>query len=203
MNKVRILERSSKLFMSKGCKSVTMDDVASENGISKRTLYELFRDKSHLLEECIRYMDDMHNKHVVELSMVSKNVLELLLRIHNDQSEIMMSRYDNFMKEVKRYHSDVYESTVEVIQKEHNEKTRNMLLSGRDQGVFRKEIDVELTAIMLNEMIIIIENSSIFHKFGYSLKQTVKDTMLVYFRGLSTPEGVKIIDDYFENTRNS
>lgn len=203
MNKERILESSAKLFMSKGCKSVTMDDVASENGVSKRTLYELFRDKSQLLEECIHYMDDKNSELVADLSKVSKNVLELLLRIHNHQSVAMSNMHENFLKDVKRYYSDVYARTIESIRKEHNDKTMSMLIAGQQQGVFRRDINVELTAIMINEMMTIIRNSSEFLKFGYSTKQTVKETMFVYFRGISTPEGVKIMDAYFEHTRNS
>ena len=51
--RTQILETSLQLFLEKGCKNVTMDDIASENGMSKRTLYELFKDKSSLLEESI------------------------------------------------------------------------------------------------------------------------------------------------------
>lgn len=203
MNRKRILESSAKLFMSKGCKSVTMDDVASENGMSKRTLYELFRDKSQLLEECIHYMDDKNNELVADLSKVSKNVLELLLRIHNHQSVAMSNMHENFLKDVKKYYSDVYVRAVEVIRTEHNQKTMAMLVAGQQQGVFRDDLNVELTSIMINEMMIIIRNSSEFLDFGYSTKQTVKETMFVYFRGLSTSEGVKIIDAYFEHTKNS
>ena len=49
----QILETSLHLFLQRGCKNLTMDEVASENGISKRTLYEMFKDKSSLLEESI------------------------------------------------------------------------------------------------------------------------------------------------------
>ena len=54
----RIIEVSSDLFMSNGCKSVTMDEVAAANGISKRTLYEHFKDKTNLLEECLLMMEE-------------------------------------------------------------------------------------------------------------------------------------------------
>ena len=49
----RIIETSAELFSMKGCKSITMDDISAANGISKRTLYELFADKSALLEACL------------------------------------------------------------------------------------------------------------------------------------------------------
>lgn len=50
-----IITVTSNLFLERGCKSVTMDEVAQNNGISKRTLYEIFPDKAALLEACILY----------------------------------------------------------------------------------------------------------------------------------------------------
>ncbi len=50
--KERIIEETSKLFFQNGIKSMTMSDIASHLGISKRTLYEVFKDKEDLLEEC-------------------------------------------------------------------------------------------------------------------------------------------------------
>ena len=52
-NREQILRNTSVLFLERGCKSLTMDEVASANGMSKRTLYELFQDKAELLQECI------------------------------------------------------------------------------------------------------------------------------------------------------
>ncbi len=51
--KDRIIETASEAFTAHGIKSITMDDIAASLGISKRTLYEVFRDKESLLTQCI------------------------------------------------------------------------------------------------------------------------------------------------------
>ena len=53
--KERVVAKASMLFMRNGIKSVTMDNIAGQMGISKRTLYENFRDKDELLMECFIY----------------------------------------------------------------------------------------------------------------------------------------------------
>ena len=60
-NREQILKITASLFLERGCKSLTMDEVASANGMSKRTLYELFHDKAELLQECIllQHKDNM------------------------------------------------------------------------------------------------------------------------------------------------
>ena len=79
-NREQILRSTSALFLERGCKSLTMDEVASANGMSKRTLYELFHDKAKLLQECILLL---HKDNMVrseeELSKAG-NVLEWFMR---------------------------------------------------------------------------------------------------------------------------
>lgn len=53
--KTRILETSMQLFKQKGIRAVKMDDIATEMGISKRTLYEIYSNKEDLLYECVKH----------------------------------------------------------------------------------------------------------------------------------------------------
>ena len=84
-NREQILRITSALFLERGCKSLTMDEVASANGMSKRTIYELFHDKAELLQECILLMHrDNMNKSEDELAKAG-NVLEWLRFLHGGQ----------------------------------------------------------------------------------------------------------------------
>lgn len=47
--KERIIDQAMHMFVSQGIKSVRMDDIAQQLGVSKRTLYEMFGDKEGLL----------------------------------------------------------------------------------------------------------------------------------------------------------
>ena len=60
MEKVEMISRACEFLLSKrSCRNVTMDEVASDLGISKRTLYENFENKGQLILECMEFM---HNK---------------------------------------------------------------------------------------------------------------------------------------------
>ena len=56
--RVNIIKHVSQMILSLGVKSVRMDDVAGELGMSKRTLYEMFGDKEELLYESLAYLID-------------------------------------------------------------------------------------------------------------------------------------------------
>lgn len=198
-----ILENTSALFMSRGCKSLTMDDIASQNGISKRTLYEQFKDKSTLLEACIIYMDDIMTKNIAEHQKLSKNILELILRIYDFQTDAIMDMHDNFFSEVNKYFPDVYQRTISKIRERSFENTEKMLILGQIEGVFIKDIsNPKNTAIVINEMIRTVLSSEIVTKFKYSKTEILKNIMLVYLRGLSTEIGRKTIDEYFMYLNN-
>ena len=78
--KERVVAKASMLFMRNGIKSVTMDNIAGQMGISKRTLYENFRDKDELLMECFIYQSKEAQKEFEKI-VTCANSMELLLRI--------------------------------------------------------------------------------------------------------------------------
>ncbi len=105
----RIIEVSSDLFMSNGCKSVTMDEVAAANGISKRTLYEHFKDKTNLLEECLLMMEEKMKMLGEKAFSGSKSIIELVCLEHESQSDMMINMRIRFFEELKKYYPDLYD----------------------------------------------------------------------------------------------
>ena len=86
ITKEEIIANTGKLFLRKGCKAVTMDEVAQENGISKRTLYEVFPDKASLLDACINDGREKNDKFLEAVYKKSPNILEFFLMLHEFQS---------------------------------------------------------------------------------------------------------------------
>ena len=111
-NREQILRITSALFLERGCKSLTMDEVASANGMSKRTIYELFHDKAELLQECILLMHrDNMNKSEDELAKAG-NVLEWFMHSLRSKDSQRMTFYYDFFTEVKKYYPEVFLNVV-------------------------------------------------------------------------------------------
>lgn len=204
VTKERILETSTKLFLARGCKSLTMDDISAANGISKRTLYEMFTDKSALLEACIKVMFEKRKAFFEEVCRTTDNVLEFLLKIHDFESESIGNTSGLFFEEIQKFFPDVYERTFLGMRQEHEKHTKSMLLKGREQGVFIDNLgDIEMEAKILA---FFVKNPSAgasdLDRNTYSRKEIFFNTFVIYLRGLSTPKGMKIIDDYFLRSNN-
>ncbi len=192
----RIIEVSSDLFMSNGCKSVTMDEVAAANGISKRTLYEHFKDKTNLLEECSLMMEEKMKMLGEKAFSGSKSIIELVCLEHESQSDMMINMRIRFFEELKKYYPALYEKMHKRFTDFHKVTTRKFLERGQKEGLFLINIDMEVVGRMVFEIATIIQNSEIFSLANHSRKQLFRETMVMYFRGISTEEGIKMIDKY-------
>lgn len=189
-----IIETSLDLFIQKGCKSVTMDDVAKHNGVSKRTLYELFADKSQLLEECLRLLYNRMIEHVSNYKGLHDNVIDAMFRMHNEQSENLLDLKRTFFEELRRYYYVVYKKAIQYFLDFHMTMTYDFLKRGQEEGVFRYNLNKELVTKVLIEVSNVMENAEFFSLKEYSRKELFKEVVLSYVRGLCTGKGIELID---------
>jgi len=194
----RVVENAMNTFLHRGCKSVTMDDIATENGISKRTLYELFSDKSSLLEECILYSNDKMKCVAEKIMNTGGNVMDLLFSIHEQQAEMAINLRVNFFFELKKYYPEIYLKILTKFTDFHRDSTTSILRRGQEEGLILKDIDKTIVSKTIFEISGIIGDKEIFSLENISRKQLFKETLMYYFRGISTDKGIELIDKYLK-----
>lgn len=192
----RIIDTSTELFMSNGCKSVTMDEVASANGISKRTLYEHFKDKTNLLEECLVSMEEKMRELGERAFNGSKSIIEMVCLEHENQTDLVINMRIRFFEELKKFYPALYDKMYGRFLDYHKVTTKKFLERGQQEGLFLKNIDMDLVGKMIFEIANLIQNSEIFSLENHSRKQLFRESLVMYFRGISTEEGIKMIDKY-------
>jgi len=182
--------------MSNGCKSVTMDEVASANGISKRTLYEHFKDKTNLLEECLVSMEEKMRELGERAFNGSKSIIEMVCLEHETQTDLVINMRIRFFEELKKFYPALYDKMYGRFLDYHKVTTKKFLERGQQEGLFLKNIDMDLVGKMIFEIANLIQNSEIFSLENHSRKQLFRESLVMYFRGISTEEGIKMIDKY-------
>jgi AcrR family transcriptional regulator len=203
--KERIIQASATLFAQKGCKSVTMDDIADAMGISKRTIYENFSDKKDLLVHSMEYFFQ-HRKDVIEnILRSSQNIIEAMFESTQRHSELMRQVKFDFINEIRKYFPEIYSSIIQKFKKDHFETGVKMLKKGQEDGVFRKDIDPKLMAILILEINNMMMFQDIFTVYNYNKPVLISTFMATMLRGMATEKGVKILDQYLpmfiENTK--
>lgn len=183
------------MFFNQGLKSVRMDDIAMELGVSKRTLYELFGDKRNLLDKCLGYHMASNRAMMEERTSHAKNVIEeifiLLNNMKRDEKEAA------FMENLKKFYPDIFDKWVEEAHRQSYHQLDKMLARGVEQELFLADINRELALVTLvYTMAALFERKYYFPVMDKVPPREVFDYVIVnYFRGLSTQKGMEVIDE--------
>lgn len=199
----RIIETSTELFITKGCKSITMDEISAVNGISKRTLYELFADKSALLEACLTSIAKKTKEVSMRLKAESSNILEYILSFQDYESREAAKTSRVLGEELKKFYPDVYKKAIEGVKNEQLEYTKSLIEEGIKEGLFESGIiSIDVVAKLLT-LLVGLNSLAVCDSLNMESNRKVifMSSVVVYLRGLSTDKGREAIENYFK-TRN-
>lgn len=202
MQREAIIELAQKMFVAQGIKSVRMDDIAHEAGVSKRTLYEIFGDKEELLFLAMKqYFDKLSQEHNV-VAMESPNVLIATLRVMYRvalNSEVTWQ----LRNALQRFHKGINER----ISKEQNDSSDKLfkqgLQHGIDTGLLQPNANLDLAISMLKYMSrsIVLHDSEFVIPAGVTPQEAFLEVAVIFMRGIATPKGIEIIDEFVEESR--
>ena len=196
----QIVETAQQLFIEHGIKDVKMDDIAAQLSISKRTIYELFNDKEQLLREVLELQNEKMRENGKEIIRSSKHILEIILKLYNLHFELLKKVNSKFFAELSKYPEICKEKQSK--EKQNAKKFCAWMEMGRQQGLFREDADFEILVFILKRDLATILEAKM--QTGHTdLKKYTPDELgrkliLFYLRGISTPKGQKIIEEYLK-----
>ncbi len=193
--KDRILVESGMLFGKYGIRSMTMDSLAEELGISKRTIYECYKDKDTLLLEVIRFYKNQTTEEAHRLIDQSDNAIEALFRIIKMTIGQMMRISPAFFHDFRKYHQKVFKEFSEPGEIRDFSMTRKLLETGVQQEVFRDDINIDIVNQTLHTLFDLFGHNSNMVDAGYDRKEMFDHIIIPFFRGISTKKGRKLLVD--------
>lgn len=191
-----IVERTMRMFVSHGIRAVRMDDVAQQLGVSKRSLYELFGDKEGLLYQAmVRYFDDSRRRWA-ELSAGAGNVLEQLFMVLGDVID-RSEETGRLMDSLKRLYPAVHDKLMREGSVRNREELRAMLRQGIADGLFIGSIDIDLAiSVLYYTASALVSRRDLLLPEGISERKAFVQIVSTFFRGISTAEGLRLVDAY-------
>jgi len=193
--KDRILVESGILFGKYGIKSMTMDALAEELGISKRTIYERFKDKDTLLLEVILYYKNQIAEESHRLIDQSDNAIEALFRIIKLTIGQMMRMSPAFFHDFRKYHLKVFKEFSEPGEIRDFSITQKLLETGVQQKVFRDDININIVNQTLHTLFDLFGHNSSMVDAGFDRKEMFDHIIIPFFRGISTKKGRRLLVD--------
>ena len=194
--KQRIQEKANDLFRRYGIKSITMDEIATQLGVSKKTLYQYFSDKDELVEaivkNTIKGAQDTCDKNQVN----SRDAVHELFEAMELVQEIFSEMNPAMMYDLEKFHPGGYKRFLDHKNKYLYEVIKNNLRRGIREDLYRSNINIEVIARFRLEGMMLAFNQDIFPSSKFNLGELHKALIEHFLFGVASSKGYKLIVKY-------
>jgi TetR/AcrR family transcriptional regulator, cholesterol catabolism regulator len=194
---VDILERVRELFYKYGVRSVSIDDICRDLGMSKKKLYQYFASKNELVAKLLEL--ERQNFEVIfdQNNFEGVNAIDILLIVSRELGERFRDISPSMTFDLKKYYPDIYHNHVDERIEFIYQKIQINLQKGISQGMYRDDLSIELVARIYIRRLIDLHNPEFFPADKFSF-MTLFDMMFDNFiRGIANPEGI----EYYERQK--
>lgn len=141
-----IVKSALKLFSENGIRSVSMDDLCRNMGISKKTLYKYVVNKADLLQKISDYIHDQIKNKIEELRDTDLNAIDFLLEVSKVQGNMMGNINPVVNFEMRKYYSQIFENNQTKRKEVIVNSIQINLEKGIKEGLYRQDLDTEIIA---------------------------------------------------------
>ena len=196
----KIIHKSAELFLNFGFKSVTMDDIANEMGISKKTIYVHFPNKTKLVETVTYTLFETICDGIDGICEASNNPIEELYDIKMYVMNHLKNEKSSPQYQLKKYYPQIFDGLrIKQFEKMHV-SVQESLQKGIDTKLFRSNIDVEFISRMYFNGMTGVKDDAIFPKDKFSMEYLMESYLEYHLRAIVTEKGFKILNQFINKT---
>lgn len=192
----RILDATQELFFRHGVKSVTMDDVASHAGMSKKTIYSSFRDKNDLVTGLTEMELDCQRTDIDDIHRTSDNAIDEIMQIMNMLSRTFSKMNPSLFYDLQKFHPGAWKKFREFKDKKLRSFIEDNLKRGIKQHLYRKDLNIKILARLRLAEVEIGFDPEIFQPDQFNIREVQLELIDHYLHGITTLKGHKLINKY-------
>jgi len=185
--KDKIVSKASDLFLKLGFKSVTMDDIAGEMCISKKTIYKYFCNKEVLIEESTELVHKTVHQVIDTIVAKNHNAIEENFEIRKMFKEMFQATDTSPLYQLKKHYPEIYQKVMSREIDECNLCFKQNIEKGIEQDLYRKELDVDVYVKFYYLLIFSIKENTISEKDSVKLEL---EALEYHTRAMATPKGI-------------
>lgn len=192
--KDNILQTAAEMFLSFGFKSVTMDDIANKMGISKKTIYTHFSNKTILVEEATIGLFDCLSSQIDLICEKSSNPIQELYDIRSFIMDTLKDEKSSPIFQLQKYYPAIH---VKLLKRQFEVMkgcvTKN-LSEGVQLGLYRKDIDINFIARVYFKGMTGIKDEETFSRDEFAMPYLIEKYIEYHIRGISTNKGIETLE---------
>ncbi|TYA52435.1 TetR/AcrR family transcriptional regulator [Formosa maritima] len=191
--KDKIISNASELFITYGFKSVTMDDIANNLGISKKTIYQHFDNKTKLVEATTMHMFEIISHGIDCICELEKNPIEELYDIKSFVMQHLKDEKSSPQYQLQKY----YPKISATLKKKQFEVMQECVIDNLKRGVktniFRPDINIEFISRIYFNSMVSLKDQDLFPLNNFSMNMLMDNYLEYHLRGICTPNGLNIL----------
>ncbi len=189
-----IIKTAGELFFRLGIRSVSIDDICHELGMSKKTFYVYFASKDELVSQMLQANVDYITAKMQDL-LKTGDFRQLVKKFisHQEAEKNDVRRVPQLVYDLKKYYPRQFEEFQVSCFKKQKEFIAQYLRMGIEQGLVRANLNIELTAVFFAKIHSdAIRDFEVIESHGHSMHQLSHTAMDIFVRGILSEEGLKL-----------
>lgn len=185
--KEKIINKAKDMFLRLGFKSITMDDIAGEMCISKKTIYKYFANKELLIHESTQVLHKEVHEIITEIISRDYNAIEENFQIRKMFTDMFKSTDTSPIYQLKKHYPEVYEKALEYQVQECESCFKQNIEKGIAQGLYRKDINIDVYVKLYYALIFTINENTRSEKEAAALEM---EALEYHTRAMATEKGI-------------
>ncbi len=189
--KEKIIKKATEMFLKLGFKSVTMDDIACEMCISKKTIYKYFSNKEKLIEEGTEVVHQKIHTLMDEVVAQNHNAIAENFEIRKMFKEMFQSFDHSPAYQLKKHYPEIYEKMMANEIQDCSQLFTHNIEKGIAEGLYRPEVDIAAAVQFYYTLIFSINENTLYEKDASELEAKALE---YHTRAIATPAGLEELE---------
>jgi AcrR family transcriptional regulator len=191
---INILSKVRELYTRYGIKSITMDDVARELGISKKTIYQYVTDKDDLVGKFIANEIELRQEEICKCFRTEFNAIEELFELSIFMNKLIRDQNPATDHDLKKYYPHHYQKVANIRRESTFKYIFQNMKKGIAEGLYRNEIDAEIIAKLYISRVESIHLNDLFTVEEFTSLRLYIELLNYHIRGIATDKGIIILN---------
>ena|SRR5579863_3231320 len=191
-----LLSKSRELFMKFGMKNLTMDEIAKEMGMSKKTIYQYVENKSELVKLTLQDYLAEERQQVEDILRNSSNSVEQMIKMIEYLLQVVREFNTSAIYDLQKYYPEAWNIYNEYRFNYMRACINDNLRNGVKQGYYRKDLDTDIISRIYVMGVEILKNQDLFPMQEYMFFNIYREFLNYHLRGIVSLKGLKYLEEH-------
>jgi AcrR family transcriptional regulator len=194
--KAKVFDLAQSLFMKYGVRSVSMDDIAQDAGISKKTIYKIIPNKKALVHKIIQHFIEVEKTAIIQIQEERIDAIHEMVLIAKRLLRLIRKTKPTLMHDLQKYHPESWALIENLHIKFIHQLIEKNIQEGITNGLYQQEIDPDIITKLYIGNSFLINDEKTFPRDQYNPEKVFHQFILYHLQGILSAEGTKLFETY-------